>query len=392
MKIELLNEEEEKILNFKHNMHEYPELSNMEFNTTNNIKEFLKEIDGVEILPINVETGVIARIKGKNDGPTIGLRCDIDAINQTEKYESNFKSKIDGVMHACGHDFHTASLLGATLILSRLKDKMQGDTVLLFQKAEETTTGAQEMIDAGLLDILKPDMFFGLHNWPLVNAGKVICKKGALMSAKTNFEIEIFGRGGHGSMPHLNVDPIVCSSAVVMSLQTILSRNIDPFAPVVFSINYINGGSRENLVVDKVVMTATIRSLSSEAMIRARERAEQIIKDTCSAYECSYNIIYHEDIPLTYNSPEMYLLAVKAAEQVVSDRDIIDIEPTMASEDFAKIMQKVPSFMYWFGSGTENEKNEALHNAYFHTNDNGIKTASEVLASAVITTQNMKRK
>lgn len=389
MNIELTKAEENKILEFRHHMHEYPELSNMEFNTTKNIKEFLSTIDGVEIIPLDVQTGAVARIKGAKEGKTIGLRCDIDAISQTEKYDWEHKSKVNGVMHACGHDFHTASLLGAAIILSKLRSQMQGDAILLFQKAEETTTGAKEMIEAGLLEITKPDMFFGLHNWPLVPTGKVICKNGALMSAKTNFEIEIIGRGGHGSMPHLNIDPIVCTSAVIMSLQTVLSRNIDPFEQVVFSINYVNGGSKENLVVDNTIMTATIRSLSSEAMARAKERMERIVRDICSAYECDYKITYHEDIPLTFNSEEMYNLAVKAAEKIVGRDDIVNIKPTMASEDFAIIMQNVPSFMYWFGSGIVGEENQALHHSCYHAADSGIKTASEVLASAVITAQGL---
>ncbi|WP_455258494.1 M20 metallopeptidase family protein [Peptoniphilus asaccharolyticus] len=383
----ITSEEEKRILDFFYNMHQYPEISNQEFNTTKNIKEFLNGIDGVEILPLEVETGVLAIIRGENKGPTIGLRCDIDAINQTERYKCEYSSKNEGVMHACGHDFHTASLLGAALILGRNKSKMNGNAVLLFQKAEETTTGAEEMIEAGLFELSKAEMFFGLHNWPLVPAGKVICKKGALMSAKTNFEIEVIGRGGHGSMPHLNIDPIVCASAIVMSLQTVLSRNIDPFSPMVFSINSINGGSVDNLVVDNTKMTATIRSLSSESMLRAKERMEKIVRDTCSAYECEYKITYKEDIPLTFNSDKMYDLAVKAAEKVVSKSDIVDVQATMASEDFAKIMQRVPSFMYWFGSGKENEENKALHDQYYHADESGIKVAAEVLASAVITAQ-----
>lgn len=389
MDIKLNKEEEKQILDFRHNMHMYPELSNQEFKTTKNIKDFLNKLDGVEILPLDIQTGVVAIIRGKEEGKTIGLRCDIDAINQNEEYQSEYKSKVKGVMHGCGHDFHTASLLGAALILNRLKNKMKGNVVFLFQKAEETTTGAKDMIDAGLFEIAKPDMFFGLHNWPLIETGKVICKKGALMSAKTNFEIEVKGRGGHGSMPHLNVDPIVCASAIIMSLQTVLSRNINPFSPVVFSINYIKGGSYENLVVDNTIMTATIRSLSSEAMIRAKERMERIVKDTCSAYECSYEINYKEDIPLTFNSEEMYNLAVKSAEKIVDRKDIIETEPTMASEDFAIIMQKVPSFMYWFGSGEKDKENKALHHPKYHAKYEGIKIASEILASAVITAQEL---
>lgn len=388
MEIKLSKEEEKKIIAFKNNMHMYPELSNFEFDTTKNIKRFLSEIEGVEIISLGVETGVVAMIKGAKNGKTIGLRCDIDAINQEEAYVSEYKSKVPGVMHGCGHDFHTAALLGTVQIISRLKDNMSGNVVFLFQKAEETTTGAKEYIDSGLFDLIKIDYFFGLHNWPLVDSGKVICKKGALMSAKTNFEIEVIGRGGHGSMPHLNVDPIVCAATIVTSLQTVLSRNTDPFAPMVFSINYINGGSKQNLVVNNTVMSATIRSLDQKAMERAKERVEEIVKYTCKAYECEYKITYFEDIPVVYNTDKMYQLAYSAAKKIVEVENIIAINPTMASEDFALIMEKVPSFMYWFGSGTPGEKNEALHNAKFNADNSALKIASEVLASAAISAQN----
>ncbi|WBW49552.1 M20 family metallopeptidase [Peptoniphilus equinus] len=383
----LLSDEEARIIDFFHTMHAHPELSNEEFETTAHIKAFLSTLSHVELLPIATPTGVLAKIEGPHPGPTIGLRCDIDAIAQTEKYPCEFQSVYPGKMHACGHDFHTAALLGAAQILNRRYDELKGTAVLLFQCAEETTTGADSMIRGGLFELTHPDMFFGLHNWPLIPVGKVICKEGALMAAKTNFGITIHGRGGHGSMPHLNVDPIVCAASAIMSLQTVLSRNIDPFEPVVLSINAIEGGSFDNLVVDSVRIAATIRTLSTDAMARAKTRMEKLIHDTCAAYECTATIVYHDNIPLTFNSQPMYKLAVKAAARVVDNSDIITVEPTMASEDFAKIMANVPSFMYWFGSGTSGVENHALHDPYFHVDEQGIKTASEVLASSVFTAQ-----
>ncbi len=384
---QLTSEESQRIIEFRHYMHEYPEISNEEIETTKRIKQFLAELEGIEILELPVKTGVVAILKGAKPGRTVGLRCDIDAIPQTEQYSCAYKSHISGVMHACGHDTHTAAVLGAAMVFSRLQNEIKGNIVFLFQKAEETTTGAKEMIEAGLFDIIQPDMFFALHNWPTVPTGQVICKRGALMSAKTNFVIKIKGHGGHGSMPHLNIDPIVCASAVVMSLQTVLSRNINPLDAMVFSINSIQGGSVNNLVVDDTTMTATIRSLSATGMKRAKERMERIVQDTCRAYECSCEIEYIDDIPLTFNPETMYSLAYEAAEKVVGKENIVDIEPTLASEDFAFIMQRVPSFMYWFGSAIEGVTNEALHQPSYHANDGMITVASNVLVSAVLTAQ-----
>jgi len=378
----LTEEENQRILDFRHDMHEHPELSHEEFRTTENIRDFLKTVPGAEILDLPVKTGVLARITGGKPGPETGLRADIDAIRQTEEYESPYRSETPGIMHACGHDFHTASLLGAALIISRNRECLKGNVDFLFQEAEETTDGAREVLEAGLLEIIHPQKFFALHNRPEVMTGKVVVKNGALMAAKTNFAITIHGVGGHGSMPHLCVDPIVCAAAVISSLQTIVSRNTDPLDSVVLSVGSIHGGSLENLVVDEVRMTASIRALRTETKKAMLKRMETIVTETCRAYECASEIRYEENIPAVFNSPEMARLAKRAAENVVGQENVTDVSPTLASEDFAMIMEKVPSFLYWVGSGTPGEECHAWHNAKFHACDRGIRIAAEVLAES----------
>jgi hippurate hydrolase len=285
-------------------------------------------------------------------------------------------------MHACGHDFHTAGLLGAAIILSRNRSEVPGTVDFLFQEAEETTDGARKMIDAGLFEVIHPAAFFGEHNRPEVPVGKVVCKNGALMAAKTNFVIRIFGRGGHGSMPHLCVDPIVASAAIIQSLQTIVSRNTDPLESVVLSVGSIHGGSIENLVVDKVEMTASIRALSVEARERAVRRMENVVRSTAEAYECRAEIEYREILPLTFNSEEMYKVAVRAAEMAVGSENVIDVPPTLASEDFSVFMERVPSFFYWIGSGIPGETPYAWHQSRFKADDAGLKVAAGVMAAA----------
>ena len=218
MEIRLTSEEEAQIIDFRHDMHMHPELSHREFRTTSNIKAFLSTLEGIEILELpRKTTGVVARLIGGKMGPEICLRADIDAICQTEDNDLPWKSRETGIMHACGHDFHTAGLLGAAMILSRKREEVPGTVDFLFQEAEETTDGAREMIDAGIFEVIHPVAFFGEHNRPEVPVGKVVCKNGALMAAKTNFVIRVIGRGGHGSMPHLCVDPIVASAAIIQS-------------------------------------------------------------------------------------------------------------------------------------------------------------------------------
>ena len=381
----LTEEEFRIILDFKRDLHMHPELSQKEFRTTERIRDFLKGLPSCRILPVPVETGVVAVIKGKKEDPEIMLRADIDALPQTEEYESEWKSQNPGIMHACGHDFHTASLLGAALILNRMQQegKLEGTVDLVFQPAEEGTTGARMLLNAGLFDFIHPAYCFGMHNWPSVESGNIVCHQGALMAAKRNFEIRLFGAGGHGSMPHLNIDPIVCAAAVVQSLQTVVSRNIDPLDSVVLSINQIEGGSPVNLVVDQVSMKATIRSLSEEALDRAIQRTETIVKSTAAAYECRSEIIWKERIPAVYNSSEMTTAARKCAEK--TGCRIVDAPPSLASEDFALYRSNVPSFFYWVGSRTPGETCiEELHRPRFHTDDAALRYAAELYAASAI--------
>lgn len=397
MDLRLSQEEETRLILFKRDMHMYPELSHREFRTTERIRSFLAGIEGVEILSLGRElTGAVARITGtkpeseKNTSADskeireVGLRADIDAIAQTEAYDSPWKSRHPGVMHACGHDFHTASLLGAALLLSRNREEWSGTVDFLFQEAEETTDGAKEMIDAGLFEIIHPRMFFGLHNRPEEEAGKVVCHKGALMAAKTNFSLTVTGKGGHGGNPHLCNDPIVCAGALIQSLQTIVSRSMDPLHSVVFTIGSIHGGSVENLVVDQVEMTGSIRALEMDAKEKAVSRMEEIVHGVCQAYGCRADIVYREILPPVFNSGEMFELAKAAAEAAVGDENVIDSRPCLASEDFSLFMERVPSFFYWVGSKTPGEECPAWHHASFHADDSGIRTGAELMAHAAL--------
>lgn len=388
MDMRLTAEERQKILDIKRDLHMHPELSHEEFETTKKIRKVLEGLPGIEILELpdtsKVKTGVVARLCGGRPGIEVGLRADIDALPQTEMYESPYKSCISGKMHGCGHDFHTAALLGAAMILSRNKDEVPGTVDFLFQEAEETTNGCKEMVDAGLFDIIHPRYFFAQHNRPEVPAGQVVVQPGGLMSAKTNFVITVHGKGGHGAMPHLCIDPIVCASAMVQSLQTIVSRNVDPMENAILTIGSINGGSVENLIVESVRMTGCVRSLDQKTKDMMISRFETIVKNTAAAYQCTADIEYREVLPVAYNSPDMVKIAHEAARSVVGEKNCVRAVPTLASEDFAVIMDMVPSYLYWIGSGTEGEPLYAWHNPMFHANDAGLPVGAEVYAASVI--------
>ena len=391
----LTEKEYKRILMFKRDLHMHPELSRKEVRTSAKIRDFLSTLPDFRILPLETETGtgVAAQITGEpkkagreapQDGsllPTeIMLRADIDALPQTEAYESPWKSQTPGIMHACGHDFHTASLLGAALLLQRAKkDGALRNTVdLVFQPAEEGTTGAGVMIDAGLFEMIHPSYCFGIHNWPSVQTGRIACHEGALMSAKRNFQICIHGTGGHGSMPHLSIDPIVCAAAVVQSLQTVVSRNTNPLDAVILTINMIEGGSPMNLVTDKVVMRGSVRSLSDTALDRAIERVAAIAEKTAEAYECRAEILWKDRIPAVWNSPEMTALAKKCA--AATGCEVTDAPPSLASEDFSRYRAFVPSFFYWVGSTAAGDVPQELHKPRFHTDDTALRHAAELYA------------
>ncbi len=383
MKDYKLSEKEfQKILEIKRDLHKHPEVAHHEFRTTEKIREALSEIPEIEILETGFETGLVARIPGEEGGTEIMLRADIDAILQNEEYDSPWRSENEGIMHACGHDLHTASLIGAAGILGRLKREgtLRNTVDFLFQPAEEGTTGARSLIDGGLFGIISPDMCFGFHNWPSIRSGVIGCHKGNLMSGKRNFTIRIKGSGGHGSMPHLNVDPIVCAAAVIQSLQTVVSRNTDPADSLVLSISMIEGGRPVNIVADDVKMVATIRSLSDDALDRAIERVESIVKNTSQAYGCIGEINWAERIPALRNTDEMYAIARKIAED--TGAEIIDPVPSLASEDFALYRSFAPSFYYWIGSTPEGESPEDLHRPCYHADDRIMCLAAELFARA----------
>ncbi len=382
MSADRLNEEDYKrITEIRHDLHQNPELSRKEYRTTKTIKSFLQTLPGIQILDLETETGAVARIEGKDPDREVMLRADIDALPQTEKVDIPWKSQTEGVMHACGHDLHTASLLGAALLISRKWEtgELENTVDLVFQPAEEGTTGARMLIDAGLFDRIHPKLCFGMHNWPSVDTGKVVCREGALMSAKRNFDILVYGAGGHGSMPHLNIDPIVCSAAMVQSLQTVISRNMNPLDAAILSINMIEGGSPANLVVDQVRMKATVRSLSEKALDRAIERATVIIENTAKAYECKVEIQWKERILAVWNTPEMTRLALQCVEDC--DCVLTDAPPSLASEDFALYRKYVPSFFFWVGSRKEGRPVAELHTPQFFADDKAIRYASQIYAA-----------
>jgi hippurate hydrolase len=371
-------------------LHQHPELSFKEVLTCQRIRTELTELD-ITFIDIGLPTAVVCLLEGGLPGKTIALRADIDAIHLQEEPGNPGSSLFDGVMHACGHDFHTAALLGAAKILSSLRDQLKGNVVFLFQPAEEITQGAQSMLENGLLGKLPQpiDAIFGLHNRPDIIAGQIGVKRGALMAAQSSFSVLIQGKSGHGGMPHRCVDVIVPAASMIQAIQTIVSRNLDPFEPAVCGVCSINGGTEDNFIIDNLTFSGLIRTLSQSAHKMICERLRTIVEHQAAAYGCTAHVDIQPVVPLIFNGDEMSEIAYEAAIFTVGEKNVITPTPCLGSEDFSIFSQQIPSFFYWVGTGFADRENPEWHSPNFHTNDDALPIASALLAQSVLSAQDV---
>ena len=375
---------EQELINFRRDLHMNPELSFKEFRTTNKIKDKLLSL-GIEIIDIGLETGVVGLLRGKNDGQTIALRGDIDALPIQELNDVVYKSKVNGVMHACGHDIHTTCVIGAAMILSSIKDEIDGNVLFIFQPAEEVNEGAKLMVGKGLFTDVKADLIFGLHNNPEIPWGKIAIKKGGLMAAVDTLRFKVKGKGGHGGWPHATRDPIVAASAMVMNLQSIVSRNISPLNSAVVSIGTFKAGTANNVIPEVVEITGTVRSFDSDDRQILSKRIKEILESTARTYMVDVEIEYIFDLPAVYNSEELTNLAYDASKEIVGEDGIVDPNPSMGGEDFSIFTEKIPGFFFWLGvENKEKDMNYVWHNPRFDGDDRAIIIASAVMSNMVL--------
>lgn len=355
---------------FKDDLHSHPEESFAEFRTTAKIRAAMEAL-GAEIIDLGMETGVTALLRGEGEGGTVMLRADIDSV------------KLDnGCAHLCGHDLHTACLLGAAKVLFENRRHMCGTVVFLFQPAEEFTAGARALADHGLFEKLRPCALFGLHCRPEITVGKVAVKEGALMARKSNFRLTVHGVAGHAGMPHKYKDVIVAGAAIVGALQTIVSRNADPLETLVCSISSIHSGNEENFPADTLTMSGDIRSYDDEIHEMALDRLTEISRQVAAAYGCRTETEIIPKVPALRNSAAMTAIARQAAAATVGEENIVCPAPSLASEDFAVLAQHTDAFFYWLGTGTEGAANYPWHNPAFTTDDRAITIGAALLAES----------
>jgi amidohydrolase len=344
----------DEIVQYRRDFHRNPELGMEETRTSKIVADFLTSL-GLEVQTGIANTGVVGLLRGSKDGPTVGLRADMDALPIKEQSGVEYSSTVDGKMHACGHDGHTAILMGAAKLLSQYKDKIEGNVKFIFQPAEEGPGGALPMIEQGVLENPKVSAMFGLHiNTTSGPAGQIEYGSGPRSAGTGTARIKIKGFGGHGAHPHKSVDAIMASAHVLTTLQTIISREIDPLEPVVITMGTINGGYRHNVIADEVNMTGTIRTLNEDIRKSMPERFDRIIKGVCESLRCEYELDYSLGIPSVVNDVDMTDIVKKSAVKLLGEENAIQVDkPSMGGEDFCYFSQAVPSSFFRLSARNE---------------------------------------
>ncbi|MCM3567718.1 M20 peptidase aminoacylase family protein [Neobacillus mesonae] len=369
-----------KLVAYRRELHENPELSFKEFETTKRIRQWLKE-EGITILDYPLEVGVIAEVSGAKPGPTIALRADIDALPIKEETNLPFASKNDGVMHACGHDFHTASILGSAILLQERKSELNGTVRIIFQPAEEVAQGAVAIDKAGVLEGV--EAIFGMHNKPDLPVGTIGVREGSLMASVDRFEIDVIGVGGHAGIPNNSVDPIVAASQIVSALQTIVSRNISSFHNAVISVTRIQGGNTWNVIPEKVQLEGTVRTFQNEARELIPELMKRTSEGVASGFGAKADFRWYPYLPVVVNHAPFSQIMKETAEEL--GYTVVEASPSPAGEDFAFYQTKIPGFFVWMGVDGPQEwhhpafmlKEEALPIAANYFADLSIKVLNQ---------------
>jgi len=370
-----------EFIDIRHHLHAHPELSYQEFETSRFIQHKLTEF-GIPY-KIMAQTGVVGLIEGKNPHKKIvALRADIDALPITEQNNISYKSKHEGVMHACGHDVHTTCLLGAAKILQQLKNEWEGTVKLIFQPGEERNPGgASILIKEGVLENPKPQAIFGLHVHPQLETGKLSFRGGQVMASADEIYITIKGKGGHAAAPHLTADIILIASHLVVSLQQIISRNRNPFAPSVLSICSIQGGHTTNVIPSEVKLMGTFRALDEEWRFKAHELIRK--QATELVHSMGAEIDLHIDVgyPAVYNNEALSNAARSLAEEYIGKEKVETTEMRMGAEDFGYYTQHIPGCFYRLGvMNVAKGITSGVHTPTFNIDENAIETGMGMMA------------
>lgn len=354
----------QETVGLRRHLHANPELSYQEFNTVKFVGQTLRSF-GIDALQPMATTGLVAEVKGKNPGKkTIALRADMDALPIIETNNVPYKSQNPGVMHACGHDVHTSSLLGTAKILHELRDQFEGTVRFVFQPGEEKNPGgASYMIRDGALQNPAPACIIGQHVFPLLPAGKIGFREGMYMASSDELYLTVIGKGGHGAAPELTIDPIVIASHIIIALQQIISRNASPKQPTVLTIGKIAGGTTTNIIPDEVKIVGTFRAMNETWRAEGLKKIKTLAEGMAESMGGKCDVHISQGYPYLENNPELTRRIRAAAEAYVGIENVVDIDITLGSEDFAYYSHVVPASFYRLGT-----RNDAKGiSSYVHT-------------------------
>jgi len=364
------------IISTRRDIHQHPELAFDEHRTSKLVANRLESM-GIDVQTGVGKTGVVGTLKGGNDGKTIALRADMDALPMQETSDVSYKSKNDGIMHACGHDGHTAMLLGTAEALSKQAKKLNGTVKFFFQPAEEGQGGARFMIEDGALTNV--DEVYGIHLWNYQKYGTVGVKPGPIMAAADIFEITIHGQGGHGAAPQGTKDAVVIAAHLIQTLQTIVSRNTNPIESTVVTVGQINGGYNFNIIADTVTLKGTTRAYTEENRLLVKERMAEIISGTEKTFDAKIDFDYEDGYPPTINDPKAAENLLKSAKEIVGD-GAGHPYLSMGAEDFSYFLQKIPGCYFLIGSAPEGREPLSVphHCSHFDIDERALLVGSSV--------------
>lgn len=369
-----------EIISARRHLHQHPELSWQEKETAAFIRKFLAPLN-MELRTSDGFYATVAIIRGAKPGPTVGLRADIDALPITEKSDLPYRSQNVGCMHACGHDGHTAVLLGATKILAELRPALRGNIICVFQPAEEHNGGGRTLLASNLLNGLDIGAFFALHAWPYLPAGTIGVRRGAMMSAIDDFEVIIHGKAGHAAHPLAAIDPVLISAHVITALQSLVTRERHGADPAVISVTMIHGGTADNVIPAEVRLAGTIRTLNAETRERMTRRFTEIVEGVARTFGGGAEVKIEPGYPALVNDDRMTALVEKVAGEVVGSPQVVELkEPSMGGEDFAYYLQKYSGAMFRLGVGPASP----LHADSFDFNDEALETGMVMMAGLAV--------
>jgi len=394
-----------KLVEIRRDIHMHPELSNEEVRTGKLVADRLKELGFTDIKTGVAGHGVVALLKGAEDGPCVAVRADMDALPIRQLRSVPYRSKNPGVMHACGHDVHVTCALGVAELLAKHRDQVRGSVKFLFQPAEEAMPatfkgdwGAKLMVTEGAMENPKPDVVFGLHTTTWIQsaakgpsdetvylkANQIAYTSGAASANSDRFHIVITGKMAHGSTPHKGVDAIVVAAEAIMALQLIRSRETDTRQPLVITIGMIRGGQRENILADQVELSGTVRTYDGTFRDGVIEKMERVLKGITAAHDATYEMEYRKTYPSVFNDPKLVEATLPTFRRLFGEENVVEATPGMGGEDFSYFAQEAPGF--FFRLGVANEAKGFIHGGHtpmFDCDEDSIKTGVAAMAAAV---------